>query len=149
MDNKGTRRKFMVGTTVAATLLATVRKAEASSSSASTNGIKTVSLLQRKAGLSHDEFVQHWTMIHAPIAYDCPGVSRYTLTIIKSASHRSDVAPLEAEFDGIAELYFENQAALDAYRASPVTKKLRDDGATFIGRELDMVAEELVVLPRS
>ena len=149
MDDAATRRNLMSLSLAAAATLAAVRDAAAAPGPAPGTGIKTVSLLQRKAGMSHEDFVKHWSEVHAPIAYDCPGISRYTLTIIRSSSHRSDVPALDAEFDGIAELYFENQAALDAYRASPVTKKLRDDGATFIGRELDMVAEERVVLPRS
>ena len=30
--------------------------------------IKSISLLTRKAGLSHEEFVKHWLEVHAPLA---------------------------------------------------------------------------------
>src|SRR5580704_6739172 len=50
--------------------------------------IKRASLLQRKPGMSHEEFVKHWAEIHAPMARACPGIGRYTLTIVKSASTR-------------------------------------------------------------
>ena len=108
--------------------------------------IKRASLLQRKAGISHDEFVKHWVEIHAPMARACPGIGRYTLTIVKSASTRKDVAPYEIRVDGIAELWFKNQADFEAYSTSPATQRLRDDGATFIGREIDFITEERVII---
>ncbi|MGZ6371726.1 MAG: EthD domain-containing protein [Bdellovibrionota bacterium] len=108
--------------------------------------IKRASLLQRKPGISHQEFVKHWVEIHAPMARACPGIGRYALTIIKSASTRKDVAPYEIQVDGIAELWFKSQADFDAYSSSPATKRLRDDGATFIGREIDFVTEEKVII---
>jgi uncharacterized protein (TIGR02118 family) len=108
--------------------------------------IKRVSLLQRKPGMSHEEFVKHWVDIHAPMARACPGIGRYTLTIVKSASTRKDVAPFEIEVDGIAEMWFKSQAEFEAYSTSPATKRLRDDGATFIGREIDFVTEETIVI---
>ena len=108
--------------------------------------IKRASLLARKPGLSHEEFVKHWVEVHAPLARACPGISRYTLTIVKSSSTRKDVAPIDVQVDGIAELWFKNQADYDAYQASPATKRLRDDGATFIGHEIDIVADERVII---
>jgi hypothetical protein len=44
------------------------------------------------------------------------------------------------QVDGIAELWVKSQAGFDAYSSSPATKPLRDDGATFIGREIDLRA---------
>ena len=108
--------------------------------------IKRASLLQRKPGMSHEEFVKHWVEIHAPMARACPGIGRYTLTIVKSSSTRKDVAPYEIQVDGIAEMGFKSQADFDAYSTSPATKRLRDDGATFIGREIDFVTEEKVII---
>src|SRR5438132_13824569 len=105
--------------------------------------IKRASLLQRKPGISHEEFVKHWVEIHAPMARACPGIA---LTIIKSASTRKDVAPYEIQVDGIAELWFKSQADFDAYSNSPATRRLRDDGATFIGREIDFITEEQVII---
>src|SRR5207249_10239115 len=62
--------------------------------------IKRASLLQRKPGISHEEFVKHWVEIHAPMARACPGIDRYALTIVKSASTRKDFAPFEIQVDG-------------------------------------------------
>jgi len=110
--------------------------------------IKRTSLLSRKPGTTHEEFVKHWVEVHAPLAYACPGISRYTLTIVKSSSTRKDVAGLNVAIDGIAELWFKDQAAIDLYQSSTATKRLRDDGATFIGGEIDFITEERVIIPR-
>ena len=135
-----TRRWTMVGL---AGLAASALRADTKSGALT---IKRASLLARKPGMSHEEFVKHWVEIHAPMARACPGIGRYTLTIIKSSSTRKDVTPFEIQVDGIAELWFKDQAAFDAYSTSPATKRLRDDGATFIGREIDFVAEEKVII---
>ncbi len=111
--------------------------------------IKTVSLLVRKEGLSHADFVKHWRDIHGPLAYACPGVARYTQTEITSASFRTDgVGKLEVEVDGIAELWFADRAALDQFTASPATARLREDGTLFIGRQISFTTEERVIIPR-
>ena len=135
-----TRRRTMIGL---AGLAASALGADTKSGALT---IKRASLLARKPGISHEEFVKHWVEIHAPMARACPGIGRYALTIIKSSSTRKDVAPFEIQVDGIAELWFKDQAAFDAYSSSPATKRLRDDGATFIGREIDFVAEERVII---
>ena len=143
-----TRRQTLIGLAGLAAS-ASAAKIAWSADSAAPQGasmIKRASLLARKPGISHEEFVKHWAEVHAPMARACPGISRYTLTIIKSSSTRKDVAPIEVQVDGIAELWFKNQADFDAYQASPATKRLRDDGATFIGREIDFVADEKVII---
>ena len=112
--------------------------------------IKTVSLLVRKDGSSHEDFVRHWREIHGPLAYACPGVARYTQTEVKSSSFRTDgVAGLEVAVDGIAELWFADQAALDAFNAAPATRRLREDGTLFIGRQISFTTEETEIIPRA
>jgi uncharacterized protein (TIGR02118 family) len=110
--------------------------------------IKTVSLLVRKDGLSHEDFVRHWRDIHGPLALACPGVARYVQTEVKSSSFRSDgVKGLDVAVDGIAELWFADQAALDQFSASPATHALRADGTLFIGRQISFATDETVIIP--
>jgi uncharacterized protein (TIGR02118 family) len=112
--------------------------------------IKTVSLLVRKEGATHEDFVRHWRDIHGPLAHACPGVARYTQTEIKSSSFRSDgVGRLDVAVDGIAELWFADQAALDRFNAAPETRRLREDGTLFIGRQISFTTEERVIIPRT
>ncbi|PSQ18229.1 EthD family reductase [Halobacteriales archaeon QS_8_69_26] len=63
-------------------------------------------LLVRKDGMTHEEFRDHWLNEHVPIAREIPGVVRYTTTVPTDPEH--------AEFDGIADLYFEDVEALRA-----------------------------------
>src|ERR1700688_67615 len=142
--SRAARRRALIGLAgLAASALGADTKSGASNGGMT---IKRASLLARKPGMSHEEFVKHWVEIHAPMARACPGIGRYTLTIVKSSSTRKDVAPYEIQVDGIAELWFKSQADFDAYSTSPATKGLRDDGANFIGREIDFITEEKVII---
>jgi len=54
--------------------------------------IKSVSLLTRKAGLSHEEFVKHWLEVHAPLAHTVPGLRRYVQSHIVKGFGRRRIA---------------------------------------------------------
>src|SRR5690606_1924709 len=41
------------------------------------NMIKSIGLLTRKPHLTHEQFVQHWVEIHAPLAHAVPRLRRY------------------------------------------------------------------------
>jgi uncharacterized protein (TIGR02118 family) len=141
------RRRTLIGLAGLATFASAALRADPESGAPQGHSmIKRASLLARKPEISHEEFVKHWVEIHAPMARACPGISRYTLTIVNSFSTRKDVTAFEIQVDGIAELWFKDQTAFDLYQNSPATKRLRDDGATFIGREIDFETEEKVVI---
>ena len=72
---------------------------------------KHVALLVRQADMSHSEFLEHWQTTHTPIAREIEGVVRYNQVL--------PADPDNAEFDGIAELYFESLDDLYAALGSP------------------------------
>jgi uncharacterized protein (TIGR02118 family) len=72
---------------------------------------KHVALLVRQDDMSHSEFVEYWQTTHTPIARDIEGVVRYNQVL--------PADPENAEFDGIAELYFESLDDLHAALGSP------------------------------
>ena len=111
--------------------------------------IKSVGLLTRRAGLTHDEFMRHWVEVHAPLAHAVPGVRRYVQNHILAERHRPDIPTTELEIDGIAELWYDDRAAMERANASPEAKRLHDDGALFIGRIKSFVIEERVIIPIS
>jgi uncharacterized protein (TIGR02118 family) len=111
--------------------------------------IKSISLLTRKAGLTHEEFVRHWLEIHAPLAHAVPGVRRYLQSHIIGERTRPDIPTTEVEVDGIAELWFDDRAAMERSNASPEAKRLHADGALFIGRIKTFIVEEKVIIPTS
>jgi len=65
-----------------------------------TDGLyKNSAFLVRKDDMTHDEFREYWENQHSPLATDIEGVVRYQTV------YPTD--PENAEFDGVAELYFE------------------------------------------
>ena len=59
--------------------------------------IKTVGLLSRKPGWTHEQFVEHWVEIHAPLAHAVPGLRRYVQNHIKDERRRG--APTHADHE--------------------------------------------------
>jgi uncharacterized protein (TIGR02118 family) len=108
--------------------------------------IKTIGLLTRKDGFTHEEFVRHWVEVHAPLAHAVPGLRRYVQSHIRGERSRADIPDHAIALDGIAELWFDDQAALEAAARSPEMKALQADGALFIGRIKSYVVEEKVVI---
>jgi reactive intermediate/imine deaminase/uncharacterized protein (TIGR02118 family) len=109
--------------------------------------IKSIGLLTRKEGLTHEQFMKHWVEIHAPLAHAVPGLRRYVQSHIVAERTRSDIPTTAVDIDGIAELWYDDRAAMERAMASPEAKALHADGALFIGRIKSFVAEEKVVIP--
>jgi len=108
--------------------------------------IKSLSLLSRKAGISHEEFTRHWVEIHAPMARAVPGLRRYVLTHVLAERTRADIERIEGEVDGIAELWYDDLEAMQKANASEEAARLHADGATFIGRIKMFTTRETVVI---
>ena len=109
--------------------------------------IKVLSLLTRKDGITHEQFVRHWLEIHAPLAHAVPGIRSYVQSHISRTLSRPDIPDTDVEVDGIAELWYDNVEAFQRAAASPEMKRLTDDGALFIGRIKTYVIEEKQIIP--
>ena len=109
--------------------------------------IKVVGLLTRKPGITHAEFVKHWFEIHGPLAHAVPGVRRYVQSHIVGTRTRPDIPETDVEIDGIAELWYDEEAALARAAATPEMKRLTDDGALFIVRIKSYIVEEKQIIP--
>ena len=108
--------------------------------------IKSISLLTRRPELSHEEFVRHWVETHAPLAHAVPGVRRYVQNHILETRTRPDIPETPVEVDGIAEIWFDDRAAMDRANASPEAKRLHDDGALFIGGIKSFTIDEKFII---
>ena len=111
--------------------------------------IKSIGLLTRKDGLTHEQFMKHWVEIHAPLAHAVPGLRRYVQSHIVAERTRPDIPATAVDIDGIAELWYDDRAAMERAMATPEAKALHADGALFIGRIKSFVVEEKVVIPRA
>ena len=67
-------------------------------------------------------------------------------TTSASSRGRADIPEIKVEIDGIAELWFDDQAALEAAARTPEMKALHADGAKFIGHIKSYVVEEKTVI---
>ncbi|HQT78638.1 MAG: hypothetical protein B7Z80_12700 [Rhodospirillales bacterium 20-64-7] len=109
--------------------------------------IKVLSLLTRKAGLTHEDFVRHWYDVHGPLALGVPGIRRYVQSHVTDTRTRPDIPETEVAVDGIAELWFDDLAGFEKAAATPEMKRLTDDGALFIGAIKTFVIEERTIIP--
>ena len=109
--------------------------------------IKSTSLLTRKAGMTHEQFMTHWFDVHAPLAHAVPGLRRYVQSHIIEERKRPDIPATDVEVDGIAELWYDDRDAMARALASPAAKALHADGALFIGRIKTFTVEERVIIP--
>jgi uncharacterized protein (TIGR02118 family) len=89
--------------------------------------IKLVYCITRKPDLSQDEFSNYWHDVHGPIGRRIPGLPRLVQShpVLPPAGYRMD-------FDGMAELWFDDLEALSVARASPEWQASSDDEANFI-----------------
>lgn len=76
--------------------------------------IKRVSLVRRRQGLSHEQFVEHWMGPHADIVRNLPGLRGLRFDVVREWS------PGGTPCDGIGEIWFESiEAAKAAFAAEP------------------------------
>jgi len=108
--------------------------------------IKSLSLLTRKDGISHEAFIDHWVNVHAPMVRAVPEVRRYVLSFISSEPSRADVATLDMNVDCIAELWYDDAASMERAAASTAMRAVRADGASYLGRIKTFITEEKVII---
>jgi len=90
--------------------------------------IKLVYCITRRRGMALEEFSRYWREVHGPIGRRIPGLRR--LVQSHRVPHPPDLAP--PGFDGMAELWFDDLAALEAARRSPEWRASSADEANFI-----------------
>jgi uncharacterized protein (TIGR02118 family) len=108
--------------------------------------IKSLSLLVRKDGMTHEQFMKHWVDVHASLALRVPGIRRYVQSHTVDERGRPDIPPIGVAVDGIAELWYDDRDAMTRALASPEMKALHADGALFIGRIQSYIVHEHVVI---
>jgi uncharacterized protein (TIGR02118 family) len=85
---------------------------------------KMIFLVNRRPGMDADEFRRYWTERHGPIAARMPGVRKYV-------QHHAVTGPDGAapEFDGFAEIWWDDAEAMAASLASPEGQAAEADAA--------------------
>jgi uncharacterized protein (TIGR02118 family) len=106
--------------------------------------IKLVYCITKKAGLSDEEFFHYWKNIHGPIGARIPRLRKLVQShrlALPQDNHRPD-------YDGMAELWFDDINDLLAARQSPEWKASTQDEENFIdpNKVAYFVTEEHVIL---
>ena len=106
--------------------------------------IKVVYCITKKAGLSDEEFFHYWENVHGAIGARIPLLRKLI------QSHRLTVPGdgRRPDYDGMAELWFDDMEALLAARQSPEWKAATEDEEKFIdhSKVAYFVSEERVIL---
>jgi uncharacterized protein (TIGR02118 family) len=106
--------------------------------------IKLVYCISKRAGLTDEEFFRYWENVHGTLGARIPRLRKLV------QSHRVTVPgdKHRADYDGVAELWFDDIEALLAARRSPEWKASSEDEANFIdhNKVAYFVSEERVIL---
>lgn len=106
--------------------------------------VKLIYSISKKPGLSDQEFFDYWKNVHGPIGARIPGLRRLVQchrVAVPGDKHQHD-------YNGAAELWFDNIEALLSARKSPEWKASTEDEANFVDhtRTAYFVSEEHVIL---
>lgn len=85
--------------------------------------VTLVGYLKRPDNVSREDFQQWWIEKHVPFVKQIPGLRRYVTHVVQQGFYPlagpSGKLQVEAEFDGIAELWFDDEAAVVKGWSSP------------------------------
>jgi len=90
--------------------------------------IKVVYCFRKRAGISDEDFDRYWRDVHGQLGARIPGLRR----LVQSRAIRLQADAREPDFDGVAELWFEDEAALLRARASEEWKQSTRDETSFL-----------------
>ena len=96
--------------------------------------IQRVSFLSRAEGVSSERFVKEWWNVHDRIAQTIPGCVGYNQDLVIDRIDGGVSIPYEElPVEGMVELWFETQEALDEFCTSPEFARASAHAAEFVG----------------
>jgi uncharacterized protein (TIGR02118 family) len=99
---------------------------------------KIVALVKRKDGMGYEHFVSYWQDHHAHVVSQLPGLRRYV--------HNPAQDGKDWSYDGMAELWFDDGAAIRAAFRSPEADAVRADEPNFVDTIDWFIADEHPVI---
>lgn len=105
--------------------------------------IKVIEIVNRRPGMTVEDFQRHWLDDHGPIVARLPGLKRYVQSHVRLGGYKRGSVP----YDGIAELWFEDKAALGAIATMPEFAAAKEDEPNFIDGStlIELVVDEHVI----
>ena len=105
--------------------------------------IKIIVIFKRRPGLSIADFERHWITVHGPLVCRLPGLRRYVQSQTIAGGYRNG----EPACDGVAELWFDDTAALRAVTASAELRAVTADEKNLLDEatRLEIITEDVVI----
>jgi uncharacterized protein (TIGR02118 family) len=106
---------------------------------------KVIFVLHRRQGLSREQMVEHWSgQQHTSIVTAIPGLTHWVQNRVISA-------PTEPICDGVGELWFESDEAMQQGLQSPQMAAAVEDAKRFLDMERTglLIVEETPIAERS
>lgn len=105
--------------------------------------IKSVVVFRRLAGMSVEDCSRYWQETHAPLVCRLPGLRRYVQSQTLASGYRNRTPAC----DGMAELWFDDTAALRALAGGAAYAAVLADEANFIDplSRIEILTEDIVI----
>ena len=103
--------------------------------------IKLIALVKKKPSMTTGEYRPYWVNVHAPLARNIPDMRGYRINV---ADNPGDMAA--APYDGSAEIWFDDHAAMKAGLSSPENEIAGGDVVNFADNLVFIVCEDEAVI---
>ena len=103
--------------------------------------VKLVAMLKKKDGMSDEEFMEHWTETHVPIAKQFPNLREYKIGIPLDPDE-TGADPIYLDYDGTATLRWDSLEDYEEARKSELVREAQEDLEHFT--DTDRVVKILV-----
>ena len=105
---------------------------------------KLVAFLKRKAGMSVEDFQARWNSPHGKLGSAVPGVRRYVQSHPIASSYQGGRTPI---WDGVAESWFDSDAAMRSIKGTSEHNALLADEPHFLAEDAKfIITTERVIL---
>jgi uncharacterized protein (TIGR02118 family) len=105
---------------------------------------KMVAFLKKRPQLSVEQFQAHWNSPHGKLGAAVPGGRRYVQSHPLPSSYKNGRMPL---WDGVAEVWFENEEAMRSNATTPQYKAVLADEPNFLAENAKfIITTERVIL---
>ena len=106
--------------------------------------IKIVWLLKKAEHLTDEQFKSWWLESHVPVARTAPGLRKYVVNFGRIDNLAGKPA-FDCEWDGVAEQWFADEAALNAAYSRQVSTEIRADTMAHVARLERIIVDELEI----
>ncbi len=97
---------------------------------------KAMILLTRRTDMTHEQFAQWWLEEHAPMARQLPGVREIRFNEVTEGEG----------IDGVAELWFDDQASFEAAYSTEIGSSVAQDSLDHVASRVRLFVSENQIL---